>query len=126
MEKAQLPIFAELSLADTEDFTANKAKTFKGTSNPRELRTIYTLMMSPRKREEVDRIAGCSNAPELIAGLRRRGLNVPCRRVPAIDRDGLPIRYGVYYFTDDDRRKINTWMRKESLADTNATRVKNV
>ena len=112
MEKAQLPVFAELSLADTKDYTENPAKEFSGTENPRHLRVISALMVRGRKREEIDGIAGASNGPELIAELRRRGLDAPCRRVPAIDRDGFPIRFGVYDFTNGDRRKVRSWLRK--------------
>lgn len=110
MEKGQLPVFAELTLADTKDSTLKPTSKFTGTDNPRHLRVIFAAMARSRKREEVDRIAGCSNAPELVAELRRRGLDFPCDRVPAIDRDGYPIRYGVYHLTDSDRRKVNKWL----------------
>jgi len=110
MEKGQLPIFAELTLADTKDSTAKGPAEFSGTDNPRHLRVIFAAMARARKREEVDRIAGASNGPELIAELRRRGLDFPCDRVPAIDRDGYPIRYGVYHLTDGDRRRVNKWL----------------
>lgn len=80
------------------------------TDNPRHLRAIHALLKSPMPREHLDRAAGCSNGPELIAELRRRGLEVPCARVPDLDRDGLPIRRGVYYFTDSDRLKIARWL----------------
>jgi len=94
MNKAQPPLFAELSLGYTSDSTPSKtASKFSGTDNPRHLRAIHAMLSRSRKREEVDSIAGCSNAPELIAELRRRGLSVPCLRVPAIDRDGFPIRF---------------------------------
>lgn len=111
MEKGQLPIFAELTLADTKDSTAKAACKFAGTDNPRHLRVIHAVFARSRKREEIDRIAGASNGPELIAELRRRGLEFPCDRVPAIDRDGYPIRYGVYHLTDTDRRKLTEWQR---------------
>ncbi|OIQ92418.1 hypothetical protein GALL_256390 [mine drainage metagenome] len=111
MEKGQLPIFAELTLADTEDYTSKAARQFSGTSNPRHLRVISSSLISPRKREDIDRIAGASNGPELIAELRRRGLEFPCARVPGYDRDGLPVRFGVYHLTDTDRRKLATWQR---------------
>lgn len=111
MEKGQLPIFAELTLADTEDSTAKTASSrFAGTDNPRHLRVIHSLLIRPRKREEIDRIAGASNGPELIAELRRRGLRTPCQKTPGIDRDGLPIKFGIYAFDDDDRRKLNRWL----------------
>ena len=111
MKKGQPPLFAELTLADTKDSITKAACKFTGTDNPRDLRVIHSLFVRPRKREEVDRIAGCSNAPDLIAGLRRRGLRIPCQRTPGIDRDGCPIKFGVYQFDDDDRRKLTTWLR---------------
>ena len=80
------------------------------TDNPRHLRAIHALQKRPMPREHLDKAAGCSNGPELVAELRRRGLEVPCARVPDLDRDGLPIRRGVYYFTDSDRLKIARWL----------------
>ena len=112
MEKAQLPVFEELSLGDTEDFTAKPTCKFVGTDNPRHLRVIHALLIRPRKREEIDRVAGASNGPELIAELRRRGPKTPCQRTPGIDRDGFTVRFGVYEFDDQDRRKLTAWMRK--------------
>ncbi len=116
MKKGQLPIFAELTLADTSDSTAKPAAKFTGTDNPRHLRVLNAAQVSPRRREEIDRIAGASNGPELIAELRRRGLEFPCDRVPALDRDGYPVRPGVYHLTDADRRKIATWQRVRGKA----------
>lgn len=88
--------------------TTNK---FLGTENLRHLRAITALMTRPQRREHLDAVAGCSNAPELIAELRRRGLDIPCDRVPDFDRDGQPIRRGVYYFLSSDRRKLAAWRR---------------
>ncbi|WJF91156.1 hypothetical protein QS306_05835 [Paraburkholderia bonniea] len=108
MKSAQLPLMAELSAADTAYFTPTK---FSGTDNPRHLRVILALLVRSRRREDVDHIAGAANGPDLIAELRHRGLAIPCDRVPAFDRDGLRTRYGVYYFTDPDRRAIQAWLR---------------
>ena len=80
------------------------------TDNPRHQRALALLLQRPVKREELDRAAGCSNAPELVAELRRRGLELPCERVDAIDRDGRPCRPGVYHLTADDRRKVRAWL----------------
>lgn len=112
MKKAQSPLIAELDLDDTKDSTSKTACKFTGTHNVRHLRVIHSLLIRPRKREEIDSIAGASNGPELIAELRRRGLAVPCQRVPAIDRDGYPIRYGVYDFTSEDRQKVRAWLHR--------------
>jgi hypothetical protein len=111
MKKGQLSLIAELTLGATKDCTP-KAGKFTGTGNPRHLRVIYSLEIRPRKREDIDHIAGASNGPELIAELRRRGLEIPCHRAPAIDRDGFPVKYGVYSLTEDDRRKLKVWNRK--------------
>lgn len=80
------------------------------TDNPRHCRALALLLQRPAKREEIDSRAGCSNGPELVAELRRRGLCVPCERVPALDRDGRPCRPGVYHLTADDRRKVRAWL----------------
>lgn len=84
---------------------------FSGTDNPRHLRVIHSLIIRARKREEIDHIAGASNGPELIAELRRRGLHAKCSRTPGIDRDGRPVKFGVYYLDDADRRAIDAWLR---------------
>ncbi|MFC0169345.1 hypothetical protein ACFFKC_14765 [Pseudoduganella danionis] len=115
MDKGQSPLFAELTLgADTQDSTAQSGVKFTGTDNPRHLRVIHALMTRPRKREEIDRIAGASNGPELMAELRRRGISRKARRVPGIDRDGYPIKFGIYEFNDDDRRAVNAWLSKRN------------
>ena len=88
---------------------------FTGTSNPRHLRVIDALLARPRRREDIDSIAGCSNGPELIAELRRRGLgdeHLPCKRIHFIDRDGFPCRPGIYSLTEQGRRAIYTWLSK--------------
>lgn len=88
---------------------------FTGTDNPRHLRVIHALLSRPRRREDIDSIAGCSNGPELIAELRRRGLgetHLPCERIRFIDRDGYPCRPGVYSLTEQGRRAIYTWLAK--------------
>ena len=84
-------------------------RNFTGTDNPRHLRAITALMRRPISRQELDSVAGASNSPELVAELRRRGLDVPCERIRFIDRDGYPCRPGVYSFTPSDRRKFYRW-----------------
>ena len=85
---------------------------FLGTDNPRHLRAIHALWVSPQPREAIDNRAGCSNGPELIAELRRRGLEVPCERTPCIDRDGFEVKRGIYYLTAKDKRLIRRWKNK--------------
>lgn len=89
--------------------TASIAK-FAGTDNPRHLRVIHAALRRSLPREQVDREAGCSNGPELVAELRRRGLEFPCVRIEAIDRDGKPCKPGVYHLTEKDRQKLYRWI----------------
>ena len=90
--------------------SANDKREFY-TDNPRHQRALALLLQRPARREEIDRAAGCSNAPDLIGELRRRGLELPCERVEALDRDGRPCRPGVYHATVADRRKVSAWLR---------------
>ena len=85
---------------------------FAGTDNLRHLRVIQALIARPQLRESIDNVAGCSNGPELIAELRRRGLEVPCTRICFRDRDGHTCRPGVYHLTYTDRLKVNQWKAK--------------
>lgn len=61
-------------------------------------------------REHIDREAGCSNGPDLIAELRSRGLSLPCDRTLVIDRDGREVKRGIYRLTATDRRKLHQWL----------------
>jgi hypothetical protein len=89
---------------------------FSGTDNPRHLRVIAALLRRSMRREHVDTEAGCSNGPELIAELRRRGLAIPCQRIEAIDRDGYTCRPGVYSLSQSDRRKLRAWLNQRCRA----------
>ncbi len=93
---------------------------FIGTDNPRQLRAIAALLRRPMPREALDREAGVSNSPELMAELRRKGLDAPCERIDFIDRDGKQCRPGVYSFTDSDRRKLNQWMQQREKQEEGA------
>lgn len=95
--------------------SAPSKREFTGTDNPRHLRAIAVLLRRPVPREQLDSIAGCSNGPELIADLRRRGLgddHLPCERIKFIDRDGNLCRPGVYSLTGKGRRMVYAWMAK--------------
>lgn len=87
---------------------------FLGTDNPRHLRVIQALMTRPLPREQLDQVAGCSNGPDLIAELRRRGLKAPCERTKKKDRDLFDCWPGVYHLTKQDRRKVNAWKRRRA------------
>lgn len=103
--KTPAPQTAEASALDQRTFY---------TDNPRHLRALALLLQRPAKREEIDARAGCSNAPELVAELRRRGLNLPCERIQALDRDGRSCRPGIYHLTNTDKAKLRRWMRSRN------------
>lgn len=87
---------------------------FTGTDNPRHLRALAVLLRRPLPREQLDDIAGCSNGPDLIAELRRRGLHdeLYCERITFTDRDGRACRPGVYALTDKGRRLVHGWLAR--------------
>ena len=87
---------------------------FFGTDNPRHLRVIQAAWVRPIPREQVDSVAGCANGPDLVAELRRRGLDFPCTRTKKQDRDMFDCWPGVYHFTQQDRRKLTEWKRKRA------------
>jgi hypothetical protein len=84
---------------------------FTGTDNPRHLRALHALKVSPRPRESIDSISGCSNGPDLVAELRRRGLDLPCDKTPCIDRDGNEVKRGIYYLSAADKRMLAAWRK---------------
>ncbi len=74
------------------------------TLTPRQRRILLALLVGDRSREELDRTAGASNAPDEVLRLRHRfGLVIPCRRKGSKDRDGHPVQVGVYRLTEEDR-----------------------
>jgi hypothetical protein len=66
-------------------------------------------MPDPLSRKDLDKIAGVANGPDLIAQLRRRGLEIPCTMVSGRDRDWRPYKFGVYHLTQADREVIARW-----------------
>lgn len=88
----------------------NTHRKFTGTNNPRHLRVLQVLLSRPLTREQLDKVAGCSNGPDVVNNLRRRGLGIPCERIYFKDRDGKACRPGVYSLLASDRKLIYRWM----------------
>jgi hypothetical protein len=113
MKKAPVPTKIQGAFQDhTRQADSIKPAYFLGTDNPRHLRAIHALWVSPQPRESIDSRAGCSNGPDLVAELRRRGLDVPCEKTPCIDRDGFEVKRGIYFLTKKDRKLIRRWKNK--------------
>lgn len=71
---------------------------------PRARRALVALLAGPVTREQIDRISGSSNGPNLIGSIRKRlGIEIPCVMKPKIDRDGFPTRHGEYHLALDAR-----------------------
>lgn len=93
---------------------AHDKRKFTGTCSPRHLRALTVLLQRPVSRQDLDGVAGVTNSPELVAELRRRGLDLPCERIKFTDRDGKLCRPGVYALSERDRRLVNEWMDARS------------
>lgn len=77
------------------------------TDNPRELRLLETLRKVGVSREQADKGTPASNSTDVVRRLRKKGLEVPCERVPFVTKDGHPSWYGLYSLTTDDRKLIH-------------------
>ena len=108
------PALPEGKTSAREQGDSKSTASFLGTDNPRHLRVIHAVWVRPIPREQLDQVAGCSNGPELVAELRRRGLKMPCERTKKKDRDLFDCYPGVYHFTPSDRRKLNDWKRERA------------
>jgi hypothetical protein len=103
MENARLPISEESSALDSANSKADRGFT------PRQRRVLEALCRSDGWvfREDVDRIAGASNGPQVIAELRHGwGIDVAMQRVDRIDRDGKPCKPGQYSLTAAGRLRL--------------------
>lgn len=90
------------------------ASRFFGPSNPRQARVLEALMTGARlTNNDVRRIAGCLNGPDVIDRLRDQGLcdvaELAMDWIKTIDRDGRHVRYGEYYLTAKGVAKVQAW-----------------
>lgn len=76
---------------------------FSKCQTPRCFRTLRALASGPLMREEVDRVSGSSNGPEVVATLIRAGWRIECERLDRIDRDGRPCKPGRYTLQNSQR-----------------------
>lgn len=80
-------------------------RTAKVIKSPRQIRTLRALLDGPISRERLDRVAGSSNSPDVVAALRRWGLRIICDLVEVTDRDGHKSYPGIYSLHPEDRPK---------------------
>lgn len=80
-------------------------------NNPREARALRALLQGAQRREQLDRITGSSNSPDVVMRLRAAlDIEIPCFHIISIDRDGRRCRPGVYSLSDTDRVKVIHWL----------------
>ena len=94
----------ENSQTDLSPFTY-----FSGNVTRRQNTVIQALQRQPMAREALDEATGASNSPSLVLTLRRRGLDLPCHRVDAVDKHGQICRPGIYSLSTADRIKLHFW-----------------
>ena len=70
---------------------------------PRYFRALRALAAGSLMREELDRVSGSSNGPEVVAALIRAGWRIECERLDRIDRDGRPCKPGRYTLQNNQR-----------------------
>lgn len=100
--------------ADCPATTSIPASRFYGPSNPRQARVLDALMTGARlTNNDVRRIAGCLNGPDVIDRLRDQGLcdatELAMDWIKCVDRDGRHVRYGEYYLTPKGAAKVQAW-----------------
>jgi len=76
---------------------------------PRQVRAIEALVEDSVMRETLDRVAGCSNSPEVVRQLRELGISIDCELVEQKDRDGRLCRPGRYSLTNKGRDTLMAW-----------------
>ena len=91
---------------DTVDNKANGSILTPLHLTPRQRRALTALLERPRSREELDRIAGTSNSPDLVSRLRQRGILILCQHVTHTDRDGVKGWHGVYRLPASERERL--------------------
>ncbi|AOV16036.1 hypothetical protein BJI67_02185 [Acidihalobacter aeolianus] len=65
-------------------------------------------------RSVLDERVGCANGPALVAELRKKGLDIPCKMFPVTDRDGKKTKVGIYWASESDKLKIAELLNGEA------------
>ncbi len=86
----------------------------KSVTTARQRHALGALNRGPCSREQLDRETGASNSPEIVRQLRCQGWDIPCERVPHVDRDGIKGTHGVYQLSEHDRERLQTLRELEA------------
>lgn len=110
LDSVGAPIEAQgITKESDQDITI--AYDFKGTKSPRRIRALIALVYRDYvSRENLDRLAGCSNSPDLVFQMKNAGLPIQTREVKAKDRDGRNTHYADYYLLPAIKAKAKEWL----------------
>ena len=75
----------------------------------RQIRAVVRLVKGAVDREELDRVSGSTNSPDIVRQLRRKGIGINMQRIDALDRDGRDCWFGRYSLTESGRRAVQQW-----------------
>ena len=91
---------------------------FKGVKNPRHVRALTALAYRDYvSRENLDKLAGCTNSPDLVARLRMKGIDIQMREVHTKDRDGRSCWFGEYFLLHEDKVIVGEWLEQSGHAE---------
>lgn len=86
-------------------------------NTPRQRRAIQVFLKSGRVTSfELQTKVGVLNAPDLIAGLRRLGWDIPCKKEAKKDRDNNTCYLGFYSLTESSRLQANEVLKGQKNA----------
>lgn len=117
MKKRPTPTNGKTSALDSADSTDSRMPDVGAVAavqprvNQRQRRALDALWLHPNgvMREELDRMAGCSNAPQLVRDLKDKGADITCEIVEVFDRDGNRCRSGRYALSVAGRAMLAAW-----------------
>lgn len=72
----------------------------------RQLRALKKLSIRDLTVAQIRRVAGCSNASDLVATLKERGFNITSIPIEVHDRDGKSCRTVLYRLSECDRQRL--------------------
>jgi hypothetical protein len=110
------PTKAEPSAQNSANSTADNSRNARLT--PRQSRLLEALLHAEgwTPREEVDRITGASNGPQVVSEVRRKvtGFDeIEMQKADATDRDGKACKPGRYRLTPLGRTRAVQWLSEK-------------
>lgn len=74
---------------------------------------VVALLAAPHSREQLDRVARCSNSPNVVMKLRRRGIEISTQRVVFEGPSGRKSWHGRYELSSEGRQRARELLGNE-------------